>query len=588
VLDAGGNELLRDVRDASWFRIAPADGQQVYVSTGMEESELVKVDVSRLVNGEKSGYGHEGLSVPVQSWVDLDEALKSTPARPRTPGTSDKKIKVIVLYDHAMYDQYFFSFEALKKNILTLHRHFNTNPDSRIEYVFRVNLQEIAADRPDTKYGLHSREEIAEFADHCETHGIPIIPWLSHQSDLCLKPETIIDLSRRAPNSFRGVMMVESGSTRHPLYFKFWEAVNEFLPTLAENGDKLYLHSTGAFWSRGPSVDPERLGKAVREYGRAIVPVIKLNNSAAAEYELGAVLALWKAGFIDEWGYTGIDHWTFTNLCRMNAYKRTSHMGTPSIVGLGLGATYSLYYPPIIRTDRDDNGFITEVRELYPALANMHVIRQLVEKNIVEPIGPEQAATLSPVLLRSKPLEERHATQFNGIIEKGPHFQQVHPNNISSFAYGLGIGSSGVVPRTPYGMVGILPDYFGLGTLEGRCRTFTTDQHVIDGDGEPLTVEASAAAVKSALEETQNDLLFRCADAFCGVQKLGDNQWRLVLVDPGHLRQQGVETSIESSLSLRVLSVVDGITGKDVGHTQQAIPLTIEPGLFRILNVTTE
>ncbi|NIA14648.1 MAG: hypothetical protein GWP08_11260 [Nitrospiraceae bacterium] len=587
VLDGEGKQLVRDVRDASPFRIAALDGQTVYVSTGMDEADLLRVDVHALVSGGKSRYRHRKLTPAAQNWVDLDQALESTPPLPPTPGTPDKKIKVIVLYDHAMYDSYFFSHEALKHNILALHKHFNSGRDGRIEYVFRVNLQEVPSDRPDTRVGLQTHEEVLDFVDFCEDNQIPTILWLAHQADECLRPETIIEISNRAPNYFRGVMQVETGAMHHPLYTRFWKLTNQFLPTLAHNGHKLFLHSTGPYWSRALAADPELLGEAVKRYGQAIVPIIKLNNSQAAEYELGACLALWKAGHIKEWGYSSIDHWTFTNLCRMNAWKRTSHMGTVPMVGLGLGAEYILYYPPILRVDRDEAGMIRRIEERYPPLAHMSVIEQLIEKNMLEPVTVDQAASLSPLLFQSRRLPNERSETNNGILEKTVHFQQCQPNNVSAYGYGIGIGSSGVVPKTPYGIFGIVPKYLGLGALDGAVQAFDTDHHVLYENDAPLGIDGSVAFLKKTLAETQEKVPFHTPDAFCGVQQLDEGHWRLFLVDPGHLRQLGVSTDIQAAPRLHIARVTDRVSGTELEHTKQTIPVGIKPGLFRILDVVT-
>jgi hypothetical protein len=147
------------------------------------------------------------------------------------------------------------------------------------------------------------------------------------------------------------------------------------------------------------------------------------------------------------------------------------------------------------------------------------------------------------------------------------------------------------VPKNPYGIFGIVPDYLGLGALADRAdkmRLFTNDHHVAFTGDDALSVAESVSAIKKALAECQQEVPFCTPDAFCGVQRLRENHWRLVLVDPGHLRQLGVKTTVRAAPSFVINSVVDRITGERLEHSPREIPVEIDRGLFRILDVLTK
>ena len=71
------------------------------------------------------------------------------------------------------------------------------------------------------------------------------------------------------------------------------------------------------------------------------------------------------------------------------------------------------------------------------------------------------------------------ADKYDGLFDKTVDFQQVQPNCVSAYAYGAGIVAGSFVPKTPYGILGILPEYLGTGTLEKGYKVFNTDQRVL-------------------------------------------------------------------------------------------------------------
>lgn len=141
-----------------------------------------------------------------------------------------------------------------------------------------------------------------EPAEFFEENQIPVVLWLSHGVDVTLEPETMIGISERAPTAFRGVVQVESGGLGTPRYEAFLKVIETIAPQFERAGHKIFMHTAGPFWSQGPSADPDGLGGLIRRYGKLLVPFIKTNNSQTAEQEIGAVLALWKGGYVEEWG----------------------------------------------------------------------------------------------------------------------------------------------------------------------------------------------------------------------------------------------------------------------------------------------
>ncbi len=588
LLDDAGRQLQRDIRDATWFRLAvnPAEPDELWLANRVTHSNLYRTSVNTLAEGLPPQTINQ-ITPPVRNWLRLAERLERRPLLEKTPGAPEGKISIVVLYDHASYDMHFFGFETLKRNLLAIDRFFNGRELRNLEYVFRVNLQEVPNVRQDTHYGLVSRQQAWELAEFVERHQIPVILWLSHGTELTLTPETILGFARRAPTAFRGVMQVESGGMRTPQYKRFLKVLQTLALQFERTGHKIFMHTTGSYWSQGLAVDPEGLGRLVREHGQALVPFVKTNNSQSAEQEVGAALALWKAGYVKEWGYTSIDHWTFTNIFRMNAFKMASHMGTVDIAALALGARYILYYPPILRVDRDREGVITRIQELSPQLVHMKAIERLIGKRIIEPIAPHQAESLSPVLFALRRLEDRvYGGPRPGILAKTVHFQQMAPQNASTIFYGPGLGSSKMVPANPHGIYGILPDYLDFRRLGPGRQILATDLWSIGGDEGPVGLAASAGKLRQALASYR--MPFAANGVFLGIQRFSPGRYRLFLVDPGHIKQEGVRTTVRYSGPGRIVRVTDRLTGESLRSIGNSVAVTTRPGLFRILDVAVD
>ncbi|MCP5111314.1 MAG: hypothetical protein GY953_10820, partial [bacterium] len=450
-----------------------------------------------------------------------------------------------------------------------------------------VNLQEIPHGRTDTRIGLVTQEQAFELAEFFEEHQIPVVLWLSHGVDVTLRPETMIGISERAPTAFRGVVQVESGGLLTPRYKAFLDVVRAIAPQFERAGQKIFMHTTGAFWSQGPAADPDGLGDLIRKHGKLLVPFVKTNNSQSADQEIGAALALWKGGYIDEWGYTSIDHWTFTNIFRMNAFKMASHMGTVDIAALALGARHILYYPPIIRTDRDADGRIVAIDELSPQLAHMKAIEHLIEQRIIEPVRPDQVRSLSPVLFSMARLADRvYGSPKPGILGKTIHFQQTAPGNASTLFYGPGLGSSKMAPATPHGIFGILPYYLDGTRIPSVEQVFPTNLQAFLEDGEPIGMARSADRLRSAM--AAHPMAFRADGVFLSIQALSPGQYRLFLVDPGHIEQRGGTAVVRYMGPGRVRRVTDRVSGYALAAGPDSFQAEIPPGLFRILDVSID
>ncbi|MCP5118159.1 MAG: hypothetical protein GY953_45675, partial [bacterium] len=160
VLDPAGNEVRRDIRDATWFRLAvdPEEPGQVWLANRVTHSSLHKTAVSRLISGLPNKRVND-VTPPVRNWIKLGDGLAGRSTREKTAGTPSHKLSIGVLYDHASFDMYFFGFETLKHNLLAMNRFFNGRGNRQVEYVFRVNLQEIPHGRTDTRIGLVTQEQ---------------------------------------------------------------------------------------------------------------------------------------------------------------------------------------------------------------------------------------------------------------------------------------------------------------------------------------------------------------------------------------------------------------------------------------------
>jgi hypothetical protein len=265
------------------------------------------------------------------------------------------------------------------------------------------------------------------------------------------------------------------------------------------------------------------------------------------------------------------------------------------MAGLALGSTHCLYWEPMLKVQRSPEGYIEWVERMYPRSIQMKVVEHLMEKNIIEPIYPHQAKSLSPILLQlaselaergpAEPFVKEYGT--GSLMGKGPQFQSLGPANISSFLYNAADipGCALTVPNTPYGIVGILPDYLDASRLDEVKATFLTDQNVVIEDGNALDIETSVARVQDAAAKYGDTVAFTADNCFVGIQKFSETHYRVVLIDSGYLEQKGAQVMLKCNLDRPIKSVRDRIDGGLLNHGKHEIGVGVQEGLFRILDV---
>jgi hypothetical protein len=598
IFDGAGAVLRRDISGAPWFRLAvdPADGATIHLATGISESTLFRANAASLVENGSGIAKWTRVPRAVQNWTDALETLKDKPALPPSPSAADHKIEVIVLYDHCMYDHYFFSYEAVKHNILAMHREFNRPDIGPLEYVFRINLQEVAHCRSDTARGLFTREQYLDFFDYCEEHEIPTICWFSHIIDVNATVETMIAVAERGYRFLRGFIMVEG----HLGHFKSerFDAVREILPHFKRAGMKFYLNTTGGAWTEGLLDDESGVAEMLAEFSDTFVPMVKMNNSHVPEMETGAVLALWKAGWVGQWSNASLDQWTWTNISRNNPYTPSSLMGTLDLAYLALGANPIVYYQSSIRVDRDEKGFIRRIERMIPETVHMKVIEQMIARNIIEPVDREQVLGLSPLLFSTVPDQNADSLAHtlpestspgcaSGVLEKPCHFQRVNENCASAIFYGSRAASACAIAPTPCGVYGILPKSLCGKKIAGVSEALETDRRVVLVDGKPLSSDDSARHLREAMARHADSVAFASDDAFVAAQRFGERNYRVFVIDPGYEKQTGGEYTVRCNLDAAIVTVRDRVSGEEIAHEGNVFRAKVAAGLFRILDVET-
>ena len=134
-----------------------------------------------------------------------------------------------------------------------------------------------------------------------------------------------------------------------------------------------------------------------------------------------------------------------------------------------------------------------------------------------------------------------------------------------------------MVPPTPHGIYGILPDHLDASRIPSVKQVISTNLFSIVGDEN--SVDRAIA---------RHPMLFRADGAFVGIQSFSDRRHRIYLVDPGHIDQRGVATKLEYQGQGRVGRVTDRLNGGAVSHEQSSVPVEVEPGLFRIFDIVIE
>jgi hypothetical protein len=520
----------------------------------------------------------------------LEALHASVKARAALPMRSSERIKVFMALGEfarvpeAMLRQYSAALKEMETPAL--------------EYLVMYEASDLLGHERGQKM---TTDQIVERARLFEETGIPFGYFATHGGQVWITREAIRRSKEAAPRMFRFLYVAENLETLYsPLYKDVLKWTDEALDFCAAHGMKMIFKEKHDVWGLLPA-DPEvfnvLFGPGHRE---TTVPIWSTNQPYQPEIQLGGMLGLKSAGLCREFGMS-TQYWNWHEWGR---YPRGIRDVSPTYVcpadvilrlelmGVALGGTW-------VHIEGGQTYLESDPREGVVPLANRHreLVYEMVRKNLFVPgalpVNVNRATvvrTFHPGLDEGKAQGQKIAYPYYGrnteALRRGfiparylfePYAEEAFPR----LAYAEDWNVRSCFPRTPYGWVPVLPP---AAELPAGAVAIHTDGERVRLAGEWQDAVAAAPEVVRALQQGAAAIPLQAPGACLVLQHDREGTCTALLLDPGYLAPQGVDTTLTAS-DRPIRNVADLITGATLAVVENGCRVAIESGAFRLLQV---
>lgn len=444
-------------------------------------------------------------------------------------------------------------------------------------------------------------DQIVERARLFEKTGIPFGYFATHGGQVWITREAIRRSKEAAPRMFRFLYIAENLETLYsPLYKDVLKWTDEALDFCTAHGMKMIFKEKHDVWGLLPS-DPEVFNVLFSpEHRETTVPIWSTNQPYQPEIQLGGMLGLKSAGLCREFGMS-TQYWNWHEWGR---YPRGIRDVSPTYVcpadiilrlelmGVALGGTW-------VHVEGGQTYLESDPREGVVPLANRHreLVYEMVRKSLLVP-GALPAnlnratvvRTFHPGLEAGKeqgrriayPYYERNTEALRrGFIPARYLFEPYAEEAFPRLAYVEDWNVRSCFPQTPYGWVPVLPP---AAKLPPGAFAIHTDGERVRLTGDWQDAVAAAPDVARVLQQGAAAIPLQAPGACLILQRDGEGTCTALLLDPGYLAPQGVDTTLTAT-DRPLRNVTDLITGTPFEVMENGCRVVIEPGAFRLLQV---
>ncbi|MHC4474161.1 MAG: FG-GAP repeat domain-containing protein [Planctomycetota bacterium] len=587
ILDPEGNMISKHEYDANFYDFCLED---------LDRDGMSEILTSSSTRGRRfyvlDGYEGEGLrsnSLVLPQGDDLNDIIEKTRRSSGQVGPHPQLSQMHVLYSCRGASPH---IERIHKFLSGL-RAKNLAFELLIEGIHEKPISEQNGGRPGK--GRHlSQDDILEMIQRFERRQIPFFLLAGAHCKIRIGLETLEKILRIAPKSCRGFVFHEDSYSSKD-WGQFIDNIEKVMLICKKYGKKLILNEHQDFWYRVPmltDIAPRFFNETFRD---VLIPMYKTNRYVMPELNLGSILGLWKAGKVQQWGFsTQDDAWKWESVFMVPPDDVLLRM---EVLAASLGATY-------FRIERGkefldiQGGNISLSRGTKRHRGLFH---DLIRKNIIRPVYSSSQVISSPVAFQhagargwngpNGPKAYWHRFYMSGLTNRifGYQFplQKVRDEYLPGYVYDLRYYAEAMFPKTKHGFFQIVPYWIKGESLEGIKKVWVTDgKHIFDGkkklDGS--TVEKTVGDSLQRLSET---MPFGADGVFLSIQQFS-NDYLIYLLDPGCLDVRGVDTVLNVNSSIRNFTISDAISKEPLSVKDRRVALRIPAGGFRILRVVLE
>ena len=441
-------------------------------------------------------------------------------------------------------------------------------------------------------------EQIEEGARRRESAGRDFVIWAGHGTEMYFPLGTFQRVIQAAPRHLRGFIFAEMERTDD----KMAAVVKEIILPLADlcqaHGKVMILRNKNVFWNGTCYLPFWKPILADGRYRDVIIPGMEETNDRSQEMSVAGRMGVWQTGRFNRLlGRVTTDEANFDRMHEWGAQQVITHHLRKLVYSATMGA--DIFYNTL---DISDLAFEME-RDTSPQYAQLAPFYELLEKGVLQIPRREQLLSVSDLVLGMKipPDQNYIAHGVNGhnynfdpstfvplVFDRLDCYWGAAPvaeHDFSSYAYGVERRMLNFLPRTPYGMVAIVPEDTGAQSFPRMKDKITTDgRWFYEGDQAVAPDDYRQRALKK-LEQAAARLPVRVdGNVAWSVVRLDPRHVRITLVDGGYLDPADREVEIFLQ-RLDATRCTDILAGTVLPIRDRRVRTRVPSGIFSVLDV---
>jgi hypothetical protein len=569
VLDHGGRDIFESDHQGTFYFATSADmdgdaHDEIVLSTPTRDRDMYILDM-------ETGSGNQMRDLVRAEQDDIGKLTEKVSKRrpPFETQTSSSKISVLFemrqtkTLDVPLLDEH---TQFLRK-IETSNLEFVVVPVSvgdRKALKANVKVNPYARRYVRTKSQINDERDVRVFVKQFEERRSPFMPLVGQQNWPLFTPERLEQIVQSAPVYCRGFCVYESNldAEHWPRYLAYLQDVAR---VCQKHQKKLVMIMHHDFWRRATAQQDFCEALLRPEFKAVLVPMFKSTNMRSPELNIGAILGLWKSGFVDEWGMSVQEDGYLVNDWSVVAPDDVLLRG--DVMGAALGAKWFRieWNSEFLETSSTAAG--QTVRYAPNADRHRGLFYDLIRKNLIRLPESKDQVILSPIALQ--PLQSK---PVQGVIDYRAKMQSTAADHVLRQLYHMDRYADGFFPKTPYGYVTSLPYFLDAQKTVVFKQVLRTDGAVFPKQLIPQ------------LPQWGQEMPFE-ADGVCLLINQFQDEYRVYLLSPDLTNPKEIRTQIHIHLPGTDFRARDLIRNEDLPVSNKSIAVTVPGGTFQIVEI---
>jgi outer membrane protein assembly factor BamB len=462
-----------------------------------------------------------------------------------------------------------------------------------------VSRQEVWCHEIDRRrpYNL-TADEIVAAVKVREAAGKDFIIWAGHGTAVHFPLSTFERVIKAAPRHLTGFIFAEMESVDESMQ----KVVNEIIQPLGElclaSGKVMIFRNKNVFWNGSCYLPFWKKFFADERLRGVIIPGMEESNSRTQEMSLAGRVGLWQSGQFEHWlGRVTTDHANFDRMHEWGAQEVITHHLRNLVCSAANGA--DIFYNTLeigdlaFEYEQDTSAQYEQLVPFYEMLA----------KGIIHIPRREELLSVPDVAVAFKSPPDRDYLQHgvNGhiydfdparnvpmVFDRLDCYWGAAPllaHDFSAYGYGAERRMFNFLPKTPYGLVAIVPDDVTPKSFPRLKERLTTDGRWFYDAGRAVAPADYRGVALAKLEQSATRLPVRVqGDVAWSVVRLDPHHVRVTLIDSGYVdpRDRSAEIVLQH---LDAISCTDILRGERLSLRNGRVQVTVPAGIFSVIDI---